>query len=395
MLYALLMTVSTAAVALSVYSVLRISSARRRRLPAAGQVEPVTVLKPLCGADDALESNLETFFLQTYADYELVFGVEGEDDPAAAVVRRLRERHPQVRCRLVIHDGGRALNPKISNLRAMLEAGAHDIVLISDSNVDATPGYVEEMVGHLLDRAQDGRPVGLVTSLFAGVGERTLGAALENLHLTGTIAGAVATSQEMSGRTVTVGKSMMFRQSVLERLGGFESVATMLAEDYVLGRMFRAAGYEVRLASEIVRNVCARTTVKAFLRRQLRWGLLRSRLKPLAYPFEPLVSPLFVGLLAPLFGVHSWAPLLWGLALTVVRDVVLWWRLRGPRGLALVLPLGPVKELLAVGVWAVAPFHRHVSWRGRRFRVSAGTRLYAEVPMNEPAELRTEEATAA
>ena len=37
---------------------------------------PISVLKPLCGADDSLESNLETFFNQRYSDYELVFGVE-------------------------------------------------------------------------------------------------------------------------------------------------------------------------------------------------------------------------------------------------------------------------------------------------------------------------------
>jgi hypothetical protein len=29
-------------------------------------------------------------------------------------------------------------------------------------------------------------------------------------------------------------------------------------------------------------------------------------------------------------------------------------------------------------VWLASPFVRHVSWRGHKVRVSAGTRLYAE-----------------
>ena len=81
---------------------------------------PVTVLKPLCGADDDLEDNLETFFLQDHPDFELVFGVEGEGDPAIPIVQRLRERYPGVRSRLVVHHGGRGLNPKVNNLEQML-----------------------------------------------------------------------------------------------------------------------------------------------------------------------------------------------------------------------------------------------------------------------------------
>lgn len=387
MLYAALVAFTSIAVLTSVLAVLRATGRRRERLPSPGDTTPVTVLKPLCGADDALERNLETFFRQTWPHLELVFGVEGEDDPAVAVVRRLRARHPHVRCRLVIHDGRRALNPKISNLRAMLEAGAHDVVLISDSNVAAPPRYVEELLGQLLDRD---RPVGMATSLFAGVGERSLGAALENLHLNGPIAGSVAASQELTGRTIVVGKSMMFRRSTLDRLGGLESVSTLLAEDYVLGRMVRAAGQEVRIGTVIVDNVCERTTVRRFVDRQLRWGLLRSRLKPLAYPLEPLLSPLFVALIAPAFGAPLVPALAWALALSAGRDAIQWWRLRGPAGLLRALPLVPLKEALALGVWAVAPFHRHVSWRGRRFRVSAGTRLYAEAPVSPPQELRCE-----
>jgi hypothetical protein len=62
----------------------------------------------------------------------------------------------------------------------------------------------------------------------------------------------------------------------------------------------------------------------------------------------------------------------------VGRDLLQWTRLRGGQGLWRVLWLGPIKELVMVGIWLTAPFLRRVSWRGRWFRVGAGTRLYAE-----------------
>ena len=387
MLTIVLLAVCSVLIGISVYSLWRVTSQSRRRLaPEGEEVVPITVLKPLCGADDALEANLETFFRQDYPQYELVFGVEGDQDPAIPVVRRLRERFPHVACRLVIHDGGRGLNPKVSNLRAMLDwADTADVVVISDSNIAVAPDYLSEMYGHMVDG-----DVGLVTSLFTGVGEQTLGATLEALHLNGSCAPMVASTQVLGDRTASIGKSMMFRRSVFGELGGFESVATLLAEDYVMGRMFQTAGHQVRLTSQPIGNVCQKTTVIAFLKRHLRWGLIRSRLNVLMYAFEPLVNPMAMALLGIALGAAPALALCWAVGVGMLRDTLAWLRLRGRSGLASALPLSPLKDLLALGVWAVAPFLRTVGWRNRKFRVGAGTRLYAEQPMVPPEKLRCE-----
>jgi ceramide glucosyltransferase len=360
----LLMAVCTSATLVALWALVRATGVRRG--PAV-ELPAVTVLKPLAGADDELERNLETFFHQRYPRYEIVFGVAGASDPAAEVARRLIARHPGVAARLVVHDGRRGLNPKVANLRAILAAGTNDVVVISDSNIAVGEGYLESMVRPL------GGKVGLVMSLFAGTGERTLGARLESLHLCGVIASTIAASR------VVVGKSLLFRRSLFEALGGMESLASVLAEDYVMGRMFTAAGYEVALADEVVRNVNVRASVWTFVRRQARWGLMRSRLKPLVYPFEPLVCPIAVGLLAAVLDGALW-PLLWAAALTLVRDGGAWLRLRGLRGLGAALVLGVPKDLLILGAWIAAPWKRHVTWRGHRLRVSAGSRLFADRP---------------
>lgn len=334
---------------------------------------PVSVLKPLCGVDDALEQNLGSFFTQDHPCFELVFGIEGAADPAIPVVRRLQARFPEVRSRLVVHSGGRGINPKVANLRAMIDAASHDVVLISDSNVRAPASYLSTMTDEL---RQPG--VGLVTSLFVGRGEQTLGAALESSQLNGPVAAGVAAVNRLAGHPACVGKSMMFCHSVLRQLGGLESVASVLAEDYVIGRMFASGGHKVVLSALVVDNVCRGTSVLGFVKRQLRWNMIRIRMVPLPFALEPLTVPLTVALTAPLLGVPlAWA-LAWALALTALRDSLAWWRLRGARGLLRGVALGPVRDLLMLLAYISTPLFRHVRWRGRKVRVSAGTRLYAE-----------------
>lgn len=377
MAFVLWISIASLLVATSVASVWWVTRGRNQVHLPRPEAEPVTVLKPLCGADDALEANLETFFCQDHESFELLFGVQGEADPAIPVVRRLMARYPRVRARLVIHAGSRALNPKVGNLLATLRAGTHDLVVISDSNVAVRSDYLSAMQASL---ARPG--VGLVTSPITGVGEATLGARLENLQLNGTISGSVAASA-LVGRTLVVGKSMMFHRSDLERLGGLGAVANLLAEDYVIGRMFRAAGMRVALCPQPVLNVVQTGTLSTFFARHLRWAMLRTRLKTAIYPAEVLANPMLGAVLSPFFGLGAW-PLLLGAALSMARDGLCWLRLRGPRGLLAALPMSPVKDLINLGLWATAPFRRHVGWRGKRLRLSAGSLLYAEAQPTGP-----------
>jgi hypothetical protein len=54
-----------------------------------------------------------------------------------------------------------------------------------------------------------------------------------------------------------------------------------------------------------------------------------------------------------------------------------WIALRGFSRAWLPALLSPLRELLMLMVWARAPFKRHVTWRGNRVRLGAGTLLFA------------------
>src|SRR4029079_10048630 len=106
-----------------------VAALTRRPHQLSDRSPPVSVLKPLCGSDPGLRQNLESFFRQDHPDFELVFVVVDARDLALEVVRELAREFPAVRCRIVIHAGRGALNPKIDNLLGMLPRAEHDLAL--------------------------------------------------------------------------------------------------------------------------------------------------------------------------------------------------------------------------------------------------------------------------
>lgn len=363
--------IAVIASAITLWTLLSMFAMSRRRRPGAlAEVEPITILKPLRGIDSALEENLRSFFEQDYPCFDLVFGVEGANDPVLPLLDRLRAQYPHVPSRLVIHEGGHALNPKVRNLLAMLSAGAHDVVVISDANIRVGQSYLATSLSTL---QQPG--TGLVTHPIAGFGADSWGARIEQSYLGTHVIANIAVAQEVLGHAAVIGKSLMFRRSVLDRLGGLESLSNVLAEDYVMGRMFQHAGHKVVLADDAVLNTCTGGSLPGALDRMVRWSMLRARVQPLAYLMEPLSSPLVIlGITPWLFDEPLW-PMVASLLLMLARDGIAAWRVQRRLTLDEILWM-PLRELVWLVAWVLALGRRHVAWRGRRLRVSAGTRLY-------------------
>ncbi len=363
----------------NVAGALSIARATRPRALSAAPPPPVSVLKPLSGADQGLYANLKSFFEQDHPDFELLFGVTDASDPSLEVVARLAGEFPRVSSKVVVHAGGSALNPKVRNLLGIEPHAQHDLLLISDSNVRAPAHYVRELASL---HASDG--AGIVTNLFAGRGERSLGAALENVQLNGFCAAGSALPT-LNGDAAIIGKSTLFSRSALDRLGGLSRLSCVLAEDFVLGKMFEHAGQRIVIAPTVLDNPNRLLSLRAAFARHLRWSMLRWRLRPLAALLEPVTSPLLMLPCAwSLFG-----PLaaLWFVALLAIRDLGGWVLLRGWGRAWIPVLLGPVRELAAPFAWLLGALKRHVLWRGQRLRLSAGTLLYAErleMPERQP-----------
>ena len=349
-----------------------------QRQPACGPHPPISVLKPVKGLDDGLFENLSSMARQNYSQMEILVGAVDPADPALAVARKVAAAHPGVDMRVVIcpEDGG--LNPKVTQLRHLSEQAKHEYLLISDSNVRVGPHYLEATASELADPR-----VALVTNPVVGVGEDSLGALFENLHLVAYIGRMVAFAAAYLGRACVIGKSMLFRRADLAAIGGWSLVRDVLAEDYVIGNAFQRAGRRVAVSPHVVTTHNESWPIGRFVNRQLRWAQMRRRVSFAAYLLEPLFNPnaLFVALVVVAIvtqtarGVMVPAAVL-GLAARLAADRAVLRRVRGGEApLVEVLLLGIVKDLLMFGVWAVAGFRRTVDWRGNLFVIRAGTRL--------------------
>jgi ceramide glucosyltransferase len=366
----------------------QLASLRRHlaREPVAPTTAPgLSILKPLCGLDDELELNLESFARLSWPRYEVLLGLRSTDDPAYRVARHVQARHPG-RFRIVLQRGEPGLNPKVNQLVTLAGAARYGIVVVSDSNVRVEPGYLAEIAALLEDEA-----VGLVTHLVGGVGERRLGSLLDHLHLAGSIAPAVVCAKRVLGRDLVVGKSMAFRRSDLERLGGFESVKDVLAEDYVLGvRVSRVLGKRVAVASRPVLDVSVSRGLGHFVSRYSRWAVLqRSMAGRPAHLAQAVLNPVLLAGAACAADPRP-ATAAWLVGIAALRsglDGACARALRGFGHAGWELALAPLKDLLLGAAWARALVRSDVVWRGRRIRVLSGTRIVDGAEQELPAPL--------
>lgn len=341
---------------------------------------PISVLKPLAGLDDDLLENLLSLARQDYPHFELIFAAEDPRDPALGVAEHVQRLHPALRIRIVYGSAPFGRNPKVQNLAAMLPFAQHDALLISDSNVRVGRQYLRTLV-----RDFDGPGVGMVSNLVMGRRGRGVGATLENLQSNTWLASALAAARSLSGHVCVLGKSILLRRSVLERLGGLAAVKDVLHEDYVLGQMFARAGQRVVHSPYRVESIHTRATVDHFIQRHLRWSIMRRRANPAAYAVEALSHPLVWASLLALVALATQDQTSGLLALVVILgklliDIGLFTVMTQRRPSVREMLLLPVKDGLIFGIWAVAMFQRRVVWRGHLLEVGRGAQLVAVRP---------------
>jgi ceramide glucosyltransferase len=337
----------------------------RRVTPSATSAPPVTLLKPLSGADPGLAENLESFCRQAYdGPIQIVFGVQDRGDPAIPLVRSLQAAHPDLDITLVVDATEHGANRKIANLINMSGAARHEILILSDSDIIAPPDYVSRITGALE------RPgVGVVTYLYVGQARggmwSRLGAmAINYQFLPNAIMGAsLGLAEPCMGSTIAL------TASVLREIGGFQAFRDHLADDYEIGRAVRALGYRIAMPSLLLGHGCSDASGGELISHEIRWGRTIRLIDGAGY-FGSLVTyalPLAV-IGATLLG-FSEVSLALILAILISR-LILKHRIDAATGTeAGALWLMPLRDVLSFVVFLASLTGASVSWRGRRYRV--------------------------
>ena len=349
-----------------------LSTFAARRHDAACTPVPVTILKPLHGAEPCLSRRLSSFCRQDYgAPVQVICGVQDAGDPAVAIARLLAASPDAPRFDLVVDARAHGSNPKISNLINMLAIAQHDVLVLADSDIEVGPDYLAHIVAEL---QQPG--VGAVTCLYHGVplaGRWSSHAALGiNTHFlpNAVTAFTLRLVRPCFGSTIAISRNL------LSRIGGLAAFADQLADDYEIGRAVRNAGHEVAIPPFTIGHACFHERLRGLLARELRAARTVRSIAPVGYAGAFLTHPFPLALAGALLGgPYALAVAAGALACRAALCICAERAFRLPRQPYWLIPS---RDLLSFGVYIWSFFGMRVQWRGSRYRVAADGSLLSD-----------------
>jgi ceramide glucosyltransferase len=333
--------------------------------------EAVSILKPLRGTDPEMYESFRSHCLQDYPEYEIIFGVSDANDPAIRLVQQLKAEFPQRPIRLMVCPETLGSNTKVSNLAQMARQARYEYIIVNDSDIRVEPDYLRRVLAPLTDPE-----VGLVTCLYRGIANATLGSRLESLGIRTDFAAGVLVAQTVeNGIRFGLGSTLAFRRRDLQAIGGFEALVDYLADDYQIGSRIAALGLKVKLSDVVVDTFLPCYTLRGFFDHQLRWARTVRDSRFWGYVGLGLTFGLPWALLALIFSrgaAWAWALLACTAVMRFAVAIVFGKYVLKDRQAMRSLALIPVRDLVAMLVWIVSFAGHRIVWRGDRFSLENG-----------------------
>ena len=341
---------------------------------------PVSILKPIRGLDRETYENFSSFCQQDYPEFEILFCVSNESDPAVPVIQRAIADFPRRSIRLLIGAEEIGVSDKVNKLCRMAREARHELVIVSDSDVRVEPGFLRAVVRPFRDPE-----VGGVTCLYRGLTDGGFAADLEAFGNSADFAPGVLAARLFGDLDFMLGAVMATTQKHLAEIGGFESLADYFCDDYELGNRIAARGYRVELSRFPVDIVYPQETIGDAFRHQLRWNLSIRYSRPWGHaglifsnwtPWAVLVGVLVPWRAAVAYG---------GIALLFRIAMATSTGLAGMRDRLVLrkLWLLPLRDAFAFLVWVASFFAQRIHWRDRLFQVR-DKKLVPVPPGNSP-----------
>jgi len=368
------------------------------RFPAAGRkaadrehepLPPVSILKPLHGLEPQLEQNLESFFVQDYPAFELIFGARNGGDPALQIIDSLRKKYPHIKTTVVFSGEPTYPNAKVFALEKMAETASYPTYVISDSDVRVAVDCLREVVAPLGDGDN-----GLVTCIYRGVPTGGLWSRLEALGMSVEMTSGVLVANLLEGMKFALGPVMATRKGVIDSLEGFAALKDYCADDYVLGRLTHNAGKKVVLSHHIIEHVVLNRSAHKSLLHQVRWMKSSRFSRPRGHLGTGLTFAMPFGLLGMAAGgirgdwALAWALLGWAVLNRTLLSFVAGWQVAHDRRSLAFCWLYPLRDILGFFLWCASFLGDEIVWRGERYRLSGEGKMRrvsdpVGVPSNE------------
>ena len=345
----------------------------RRATPSGPEPPPVSLLKPLHGAEPGLYENLRSFAQQDYPVVQMVLGVNDANDGALPVAQVLIRDLPASDIALVLDPPVRGSNLKVANLENMLAAARHDILVISDSDMRVDRRYLGAVTAPLHDPR-----TGLVTCLYEGVSTGGIWSELGALHINFGFLPSALVAAELGIGHGCFGATIAMRRETLERIGGLARLRDELADDRRIGDAVRAQGLAVLLSRYVVEARVSEPSFTSLWQHELRWARTVRAITPAGFAGSVLTHPVALAALAAAASRFGLTP-----AILLVLSCLLRWAsalvIAGALAFTTAgLWLLPVRDALSFAVFVASFFGRRVCWRDQLFHVDASGRMTVE-----------------
>ncbi len=371
----------------TVYSILVVAGIfyfkRRPFVAQASFAPPVSLLKPLHGAEPNLAEHLEGFFEQNYPAYEILFCARTLDDAGLRVAREVAARHPSIPARFLTCGAPPFANAKVASLDHMAQVAQHEILVVSDSDVRVTPQYLRAVVAPFADQA-----VGVVTCPYRGVPSRALPtenqrasalwAQLEGVGMSIEMTAGVMVANMLEGMQFALGPTMAVRSACVREIGGFRVLGQYCADDFLLGNLVAAKGHRVVFSHHAIDHIVLNTGFLDSMRHQVRWSKSTRFSRPKGHFGTSLTFAMPFALLA--FVTALWlhlpwvatACLAWGLVTRMLLAGVVGRAVVGERSLPRTMLLFPLRDLMGFGFWLASYGSNRILWRGEEYILEKG-----------------------
>lgn len=333
---------------------------------------PASLLKPLHGEEPGLAANLAACLAQHHAaPFEAIFGAADPADAALPVAAEALTRS-NTPGRLVAGGTVLGANRKVSQLVHLAAVAQHPVLVISDADMRFPPGWLTAVTAPL---ATPG--IGLVTCLYRGEAvDAGVWSRLAALGIDWHFLPNAALGEAMGQAHGCYGATMALTRDTLERIGGFEPLLPLLADDHALGAAVRRAGLRVVVSPVIPAHVMYEPSLSSLWNHELRWARTVRMLHPGGHAGLALTHPLVWALLA--LALMPGALTLATLALVVAARLALAQGVDGALNAAggwRRWPWLPLRDLLSAAVWAAAFWPGRVTWGAHRYRLGSDGRM--------------------
>jgi len=340
------------------------------------ELPPVSVLKPVHGAEPRLRENIESFFRKDYPEFEIIFAADHETDGALPIIREIAARHPGIKC-TVLATGSPALpNPPAYSFSRMSQIAKHDVLVTSDSDVEVAPNYLREVVAPMLDPE-----VGMLTCVYRGKNAGGFWSGMDAIGMSVEMTAGVLTANLLEGMKFGLGPTIVTRKDSIAKIGGYGVTGEYFSNDFVTGNFIEKAGYRVLLSRHVIDHVVPPMTFKRMWERQVRWAKGTRWSRPKGHLGTGLIYAMPYGILGFVGGAMT-GHLLLGVGLLLIAIfnrlleswVIGWGVVRDPRAQKQVW-LYPMRDLLGFAVWCASYLSKSTVWRDRRFQLVKGGRI--------------------